>query len=254
MTLDTEVFRMREEISLQKEAKFITNQFDSGTLEIFKRSKAILAGGALTSIFTEAPINDFDIYFPTLEDFEYCNKELTALHRRGAKIKTGNAYTFTSIANHPVQLIKKVIVPTTVEIFDAFDFTIVCAAYDFGNERFIFHQDFYKHLSQRKLIYNTNAKWPIAALIRAEKYKGRGFKFDNKEFIKIIGKIISLGLKTNEEVAEQLKGMYGMNSSEVIRRLKENKDEPFSLETFLDIVNDPFKEDRASVVTEVLPF
>lgn len=253
MTLDTEVLKIREELSLQNEAKFILNQLGSGTADILKKNKAILAGGAITSIFSGAPINDFDIYFPTIEDFTACNNELTTYHRRAAKCKTGNAFTFTGIANVPVQLIQKIIVSSTVEIFDAFDFTIVCGAYDFANNKFIFHQDFYKHLAQRQLIYNPAAKWPIAALIRAEKYKKRGFNFSNKEFIKVIAKIISLDLKTNEDVAEQLKGMYGMGGSQIIERLKKEKEQPFSLESFLDIINDPYT-DIVDSVTSSLPF
>lgn len=36
--------------------------------EVLKEHKAIIAGGAITSIFTNQPINDIDVYFRSEED------------------------------------------------------------------------------------------------------------------------------------------------------------------------------------------
>jgi len=43
---------------------------NSDVIELFRKSKVIIAGGALTSIFSNKEINDIDVYFRSYHDLE----------------------------------------------------------------------------------------------------------------------------------------------------------------------------------------
>lgn len=54
----------------QREARIIRSMFNKDIYEILKRLDAIVAGGTLTSLFSNREVNDLDIYFRSWDDLE----------------------------------------------------------------------------------------------------------------------------------------------------------------------------------------
>lgn len=250
MNIEKEIYLTKQELSLTLEENILLKMFEANptVYSILVKYNAFLVGGALTSLFSHATINDLDIYFSTEDDFLHCNEELSKHYR--PFIKTNNATTYRHLTPVPIQLIKTVIKPTIQEIFNEFDFTVCMAGYSFAKKEFVFHHDFFKHLSQRMLVFNTNSKHVFHALLRVEKYKKRGYSFSRKELYKIIGCIIALKIETNEDLISLLQGMYGVENKKVINKLKEPEllKEQFNLATFLQIVEDSFYPVAAGLV------
>ena len=263
MDLNKEIYLTKQEFSFTREENILLNLFIDypQVLNILTRHKAFIVGGALTSVFSNTKINDLDIYFLSEEDLIQCEKELLNISR--SKFQTKNATTFLHLINVPLQIIKKIIKTTVEDIFDEFDFTVCMASYSFEKREFIFHYDFFKHLAQRELTFNTNSKNPVHALLRVEKYKSRGFTFKQKELFKVIGNIVAMKINTNEEMASLLEGMYGESTKEIVKALRTPTldKENFDLSKFLQILDDSYNHGsialaKSSTITPLddLPF
>lgn len=241
MDLNKEIYLTKQEFSFTLEENVLLQTFvDPYVYQVLYKHNAFLVGGAITSIFSNSKINDLDIYFRTEDDYNNCLNELLKISR--AKHESNSAVTFPRLLNIPVQLIKKVIRPTIQEIFDEFDFTVCMGGYDFQKKEFVFHHDFFKHLAQRELVFNTKSKNPIHALLRVEKYKSRGYTFKQKELYKIIGCIIAMKITTNEDMASLLEGMYNSRVQSIVNNLRqpESLKEDFDFVKFLQLIEDSF--------------
>lgn len=205
-----------------------------------KKYKAYIAGGAITSLFTGAEINDIDIYFrneKSLIDFlEYywqnetyvtCLTKKSILMIKGQKLK--------------LQLVHFKYFKSPEEIFDTFDFTVCMGVFDFASEQFILHRDFLKHNSQRILKFNKNTAFPLVSLLRVQKYNKKGYTISKPEFIRIILKCMTLEVDTVEKLKDHLGGMYGINYDKIIEFVEGEK---FSLDSVIDkIANISLSED-----------
>ena len=56
--------------AFHKEQSALERYMGEELVDLCKASNAIIAGGAITSIFTDKEINDLDVYFRTFEDME----------------------------------------------------------------------------------------------------------------------------------------------------------------------------------------
>jgi hypothetical protein len=166
-----------------------------------------IAGGAITSLVTNAPINDYDFYPKThkaLEDliiwlFEsgYYNSWVS-----------DRALTFVT-SDTIVQIMLFDTFETAEKIFDFFDFTCCMAAYDLDTEKFIFHDNFLMHCSQRFLSFNTKTKFPYASANRVKKYEERGFTIGKMEYFKILLACQAMPITSWDQLKEQIGGVYG---------------------------------------------
>jgi len=197
-----------------------------------KKSKAIIAGGMISSLFTNKEINDVDVYFRNYDSlYLFADQTLYGNH-------------IVSHTNKATQFIKKyfdnqilvqIIHYRTYEkvedIFDTYDFTVCMGAYDFEIEEFILHPEFLKHNSQRILRFNSNTSYPLISAIRTQKYEDKGYKISKAEYFRVLMTCMTLNITSYDELKEQLGGMYGESYD---RLFDDVKDEEFDLQIAID--------------------
>lgn len=228
--------------------KNIEEIMSKNLIEIFKKHDCVLAGGTIRSIYcqtltydkdysNEDKISDFDIYFKNSNSYNSLIKELKNLDyivlceslnatTLGKKDKQKNII--------PIQLIKlDFTIGTPEEIINNFDFSICSACYDFKNEQFYLNENFEKDNQIRKLRYNIKGKFPLASLIRLNKYViKKKYKISNVELLKIALCINNLNLNSYKELKEQLNGIDTLLLKPLTDNLIEN--EKYDIEEFMD--------------------
>ena len=204
---------------------------------------AYVAGGAVTSVFTGAPINDVDLYFKSRRAFEI---GVFQAYEDGlwCVAASKRAVTFADQSNNIAQLMHFDYFPMAEDIFKAFDFTIVMGALDMDDapqpmhlgpmiitpdsktptSGFIFHDDFLKHNSQRFLRFNPGTRYPLASACRVLKYQQRGYTIGRGDMMKIALAVRGVNIDTWEDLKDQIGGAYGD------KVVLENEHLPFSLE------------------------
>lgn len=168
---------------------------------------AFAAGGAVTSVFTNAEINDVDVYFKTKEDFE---RAIEDAYENGfwCVATTKRAVTFAD-GDNIVQFMYFDFFPTAEDIFKAFDYTIVMGAFDYDTNEFVLHDDFLKHNSQRFLRFNARTRYPLASATRVLKYQGRGYTIGKGDVLKIALACRGVKIDNWEDLRDQVGGAYG---------------------------------------------
>ncbi|UUV25962.1 MULTISPECIES: hypothetical protein [Lysinibacillus] len=197
-----------------------------------KKSKAIIAGGMISSLFTNKEINDVDVYFRDYNSlYLFAEQTLSGSH---VVSHTNKATQFIKkyLDNQIlVQIIHYRTYGKVEDIFDTYDFTVCMGAYDFEIEEFILHPEFLKHNSQRILRFNSNTSYPLISAIRTQKYEDKGYKITKAEYFRILMTCMTLDIKSYDELKEQLGGMYGESYD---RLFDDVKDEKFDLQVAID--------------------
>lgn len=221
---------------------------------------AFVAGGAVTSVFTGAKINDVDVYFKSRRAFE---TGVYQAYEDGlwCVAASKRAVTFTD-QGRIVQMMHFDFFPTAEAIFAAFDYTICMGALDLdacvkshwdgvrlvteGAEHpesgFIFHPDFLKHNSQRFLKFNAGTRYPLASATRVLKYQQRGYTIGKGDMMKIALAVRGVKIDTWDDLKDQIGGAYG---DKVVLG---NEDTPFTLEaaiaalTVEDVESEPWAQ------------
>lgn len=197
-----------------------------------------IAGGAVLSVATKSPINDYDVYpksnkamidaFYTLIDDSCYVVNIT-----------DRAVTFKSnIIQGPngeraiIQVMTYDTFETAEKIFENFDFTVCMGAYDCDSRSYIFHDDFYPDIATKTLRFNPKTRYPLNSILRVNKYVSKGFFVGKPEMIRMILTAIEKGMPTSwEELESQIGGTYG-------REVKLARgDTPFSIEAALDLLS-----------------
>lgn len=208
---------------------------------------AFVAGGAVTSVFTGAKINDVDLYFKSRRAFE---RAVYDAYEEGlwCVAASKRAVTFADQNNNIAQLMYFDFFPTAEDIFKAFDFTVCMGAVDLDmGERskwkgaefisvgekhpdsgFVFHPDFLKHNSQRFLKFNAGTRYPLASSTRVLKYQQRGYTIGKGDMMKIALAVRGVKIDTWDDLKDQIGGAYG---DKVVLG---NEDKPFSMEAAID--------------------
>lgn len=88
-----------------------------------------------------------------------------------------------------------------------FDFQHCKIAYDLATREYITTQETWEALSKRELHY-VNSFYPVSSLKRLYKYGGRGFSWNNDEFVKIIRDIHKVDTDNKFVMEDQLIGYY----------------------------------------------
>lgn len=187
-----------------------------------------VAGGAITSLHTNKPINDYDIYpksslardeaiFWAYEDGWWCvnvsSRALTFAHK-------------SSDINMQIMLFD--IFDSAEKIFECFDFTVCMGAYDLDNEKFIHHNEFLLHCSQRFLSFNPKTRFPYASAWRVRKYEEKGYAIGKMEFHKILMACAAKPINSWDELKEQVGGVYG-ESMEIPEGVEYSMEEAFKV-------------------------
>lgn len=185
--------------------------------------QCFVAGGAITSTYTNKPVADIDIYpksWRALEDaIQWAfDAGLWCAHA------SNRALTFASKDGDPnVQIMTFDEFPTADSIFSAFDFTVCMGAYDLDEGKFVLHDKFLEHCAQRFLCFNTGTRFPYASAWRVRKYEEKGFTIGKMEFHKILMACAEKPIRSWGELKEQVGGVYG-------EAFDVPDNEPFSIE------------------------
>lgn len=183
---------------------------------------AIIAGGAVTSVFTNQPINDVDVYFKTRADFEAAIESAyedgwwcADVSKRSVTFKDGDRI---------IQYMHFDFFPTVDDIFAAFDFIVCMGAYDYAAKELTLHPDFLKHNSQRFLRFNPGTNFPLASATRVLKYQSRGYTIGKGDILKIALACRKVQIESWEDLKDQIGGAYGYKVELA------GSDQPFSLD------------------------
>ncbi|MBM7598177.1 hypothetical protein JOC34_000534 [Virgibacillus halotolerans] len=229
-------------MSTEFEKKLLYKYLGKDMVNYFKKYKAIVAGGAVTSIFTNSEINDIDVYLRSKEDVAALMEIMyddfyIASH-------TKKATTFIKTVDEQelkIQLIHYNVFGSVDDVFEAFDFTICMGAFDFKNEQFSFHHNFFKHNSQRALRFNKNTHFPLISVIRTKKYEERNYTISKPELFRVIMKCMDLEINSYEELKDQLGGMYGISYDLLFQDIE---DKEFSLDKAIDHIENLHMSDE----------
>lgn len=233
---------------------------------LLKKSNAIIAGGSITSLFSQSEINDFDVYFRSKEDMIVFirnaykkhgsteNEEDLYVLTDEQKVKfekafnitcqnqTARSITFTQNSN-TIQLIHFAYFQNAEEIFESYDFHINMAAFDFSTEDFIIHPYFLESVAARRLTFNEHTRYPIMSTLRVQKYIDRGYTINRKEMFKIGLTCSMLNLDSWEKLIDQLSGFYGVEVSDLF-----NKEVPFTMEAALDMLDKVYELPESEII------
>ena len=195
--------------------------------DVLREYHCIIAGGAITSIFTKKEINDFDIYFKSKNDlFLFLTKEMK---KRWIISYTSKSFTFKLDNDILIQCIYFDYFKSAEELFESFDFTVCMGSFDFEKESFILHKDFLYDNSKKSLVFNKKTRYPFISFLRIEKYKDKGYAIDKNEYVKMLLRISDIKINSYKELKEQIGGMYG----EYIDMSFDEKEE-FSIDSVID--------------------
>jgi len=167
-----------------------------------------LAGGAITSVFSNSEIKDFDIYFKSQKDFF---SALESAYSKGfwCVALTTRAITFQK-DNKSYQFMHFNWFPEAKDIFDSFDFTACMGALCMDTPvHFDLHPRFLVDVSRRELVFNHKTAFPLASGMRVWKYIDKGYTISKKEFLKVITACMFKKVNSWEELKEQIGGSYG---------------------------------------------
>lgn len=195
----------------------------------------VIAGGAVTSVFTNKEVNDLDLYFP---DAKRASQFVAAVYSKEFGFHqfvnaTNKCLMFVSRkTQEKFQLIYYKFHPTVEDIFADFDFTINMGAYDPKTDSFILHEDFLRHNAQRTIQVNTGTAYPIISVLRTQKYKERGYHISKPQLVRLLLAISELKINSWAELSDQLGGMYGYNADDIFPTAEE-----YSLEKALAVID-----------------
>lgn len=168
---------------------------------------AVVAGGAVSSIFTSRKVNDLDIYVDQFASgpVRAAMNEMISSSLCNAKMtfQTNRAISY-NIEGANVQLITKY---SADECLDKFDFTVTQGLYKLSTQEFEMRPRFLADNAQRRLVYTGGSEYPICALFRTKKYQARGYTLSGGEMVKIAFAINKLNLNNMTTLKDQLMGI-----------------------------------------------
>lgn len=204
----------------EREAQELQSNINSKIWESLKKYNCMIAGGAITSIFTHNKINDIDIYFRSNKDYFYFCKELIDKCVFNVLCSTDNAITFVDkiITRLSIEQPKPTLQAICIDyyaspndIFKSYDFTVNMGAYDFSTDSFVLNDDFIYHNMKRELHFNTSCIFPLDTIFRIDKYVKRGYYISKAEELKLMLSINSLELNSWEDLTNNIRGYYKNN-------------------------------------------
>lgn len=188
---------------------------------------AFIAGGALTSVFTNKPIRDVDFYFKSRKAFEEAIQQAYD-ENLWCTTATDRAVTFVQ-GDSVIQLMHFEFFPDAAAVFDAFDFTVCMAAYDIDAGEFVFHENFFKHAAQRYLSFHSGTRYPFGSLLRVLKYQQRGYTLSKGDLLRISLCCHKVPLTSWDDLARAIGGQYG-------EKVSLETDAPFSIDAAIDLI------------------
>lgn len=227
------------EQNFQREAAILVGVMDKRIRDIVRMNWGFVAGGTLTSVFSYQPIHDFDIFFSEDKNVDAAIAELRNKVRNKeieleSVIETDTAFSF-KVKGMRYQFVK-VLTGTLRNVIDNFDFTICMAAWS-QQHGFLLDESFLHHLSQRRLVFNIKAAYPICSLYRARKFIKRGFTMNGIEAIKLGLTIQNLDLSSYADLRKQLMGIDTMFLKDLTDSLKGQEQKEYDKKEFFEMLD-----------------
>lgn len=202
-------------------------------------SGCFVAGGAVLSRVTKSEIADYDLYPKSKESAISLCAELLD---QGAYVVnlSDRAITFKHNKLHNkvgerviIQVMTFDTFETPEKIFEFFDFSVCMGAFDCDSEEYTFHEDFWPDVTSKTLRFNPKTNFPLASLIRTQKYNTKGYVCGKGEMAKVALAVADRGLPESWEDLETLiGGVYG-------KALKlDAGEEEFTLEKAYEVLGD----------------
>lgn len=183
------------------------NEIKILTSTVANFENAFIAGGALTSVFTRQPINDYDLYFKSEDAFVQAVEQA---YDEGFWCVDVSKRAVTFADNSVIyQMMHFDWFPTAEAIFDAFDFTCVMAAYDFDTKEIVADDNFLTHCAQRFLRFHPGTRYPLASAVRVLKYQDRGYSIGKGDMLKIALACRKVEINSWDDLKDQIGGAYG---------------------------------------------
>jgi hypothetical protein len=176
----------RKESPIYKVKNFLKDIYPT-----LKENKVILAGGAITSLYTDKYVNDWDLYLPNAElkidliesltkhlyTIVHTSKKAIALERKERED--------SSIDAKKIHIIEG-FYQTPEEVLNSYDFTVVKGAYSFTEDIFTLHPKFKIH-NKKKILENSEfgKRSYRNTFLRYCKYLDKGYKAAFMDILKI---------------------------------------------------------------------
>lgn len=227
----------------------IKQMIGSELYDLFKDTKCILAGGAITSLFTNSQVNDLDIYFTSKEGLSqvfanvYAVSEDEYLNEFDMIVKFATERSMLCIDKYnqqKVQLIHYKIHENAQSVFDSFDFENVMGAFDFATEEFVLHENFLKANAQRSIQFNPATDFPITSLMRTSKYRERGYSISKAQMLRVAFTIANKEYDSWEKVKSEVSGLYGIAPDDLFDETKSFSLEEVVLQLDKVVLNDKY--------------
>lgn len=216
------------------EKRKIKEMLGTDVYDMLKKTKCVLAGGAITSLFTSKEISDFDLYFTSKESlsqvfaeaFGVSEDESLSPYDLIVKFATKRSMLCVDkYGQQKLQFIHYKIHPNIESIFQSFDFEHVMGAFDFATEEFVLHENFMKANAQRLMQFNPTTDFPITSMMRVQKYKERQYTISKAQMLRVAFTIANKEYASWEDVKSEISGLYGIAPEDMFDETK-----PFSLE------------------------
>ena len=196
-----------------------------------------LAGGAVLSLVTKTPINDYDVYPKNEEGLIRAIEEF--MDRGFCANISDKAVTFVlnnELDSEGRRRMGQIILgyyPTAESIFKNFDFTVCMGAYDFDTLEYVFGEDFLTDIASKTLRYNVNTLYPLASFVRTRKYTSKGYKVSKAELMKMAINVASKDAPDSwDELESAIGGVYGKQLC--LSKDENGKDIPYSFEAAIE--------------------
>ena len=227
-------------MSYNNELNKLKKGFPSSLWEALADHGCIIAGGAITSVFTNTEINDYDIYFRSKEDFTKIFQEIyhdyydgTLEYNLGFYDVTASVVTKKALllfhGEAKIQFIVNDFYQTPEQIFEHFDFSCCMGALTMQDEKFVLHDNFLKHNAQKYLHFNPKTLFPLVSALRVDKYSKKGYSISKAQMLKVLCAVNAKNIDSWDKLIDELGGMYGTKAEDIFDTTK-----PFSLESAME--------------------
>lgn len=227
-------------MSYNNELNKLKKGFPSSLWEALADHGCIIAGGAITSVFTNTEINDYDIYFRSKEDFTKIFKEIYHDYYDGTlDFDLGFPDAIVSVVTKKalllfheeskIQFIVNDFYQTPEQIFEHFDFTCCMGALKMQDETFVLHEDFLKHNAQKYLSFNPATLYPLVSALRVQKYKDKGYNISKSQMLRVLCAVNKKEINDWVTLMDEVGGLYGTPAEEIFDITRE-----FSLDNAME--------------------
>lgn len=227
-------------MSYNNELNKLKKGFPSDLWKALADHGCIIAGGAITSVFTNTEINDYDIYFRSKEDFTKIFKEVyhdyyddTLEYDLGFYDVTASVVTKKALllfhGEAKIQFIVNDFYQTPQQIFEHFDFSCCMGALTMQDEKFVLYDNFLKHNAQKYLHFNPKTLFPLVSALRVDKYSKKGYSISKAQMLKVLCAVNAKNIDSWDKLIDELGGLYGTPAEEIF-----DTSQPFSLESAID--------------------